>query len=313
MTPHDGEAVAITDIWSGLGLPGLIDVHTHFMPKPVLDKVWHYFDSAGPKVGRRWPITYRADESQRIATLRRFGVRRFTALVYPHKPQMAAWLNQWAVDFARTTPDCLATGTFYPEPSAADYVADAIRAGTRVFKAHLQVGGYDPNDPLLEDVWSVIEEAGTPVIIHCGSGPVPGEHTGPLPIRRLLSRHPQLTLIIAHMGMPEYGEFLDICRDFARVWLDTTMAFTAFVNETMPFPESQLHRLRDVGDHILFGSDFPNIPYGYVEAMTAITRLPGIDDDWLRGVFYRNAAQLFAVAANGDDKTCRTTEKGQRT
>jgi len=23
-----------------LGLPGIIDVHTHFMPKRVLDKVW---------------------------------------------------------------------------------------------------------------------------------------------------------------------------------------------------------------------------------------------------------------------------------
>ena len=23
-----------------LGLPGIIDVHTHFMPEPVMDKVW---------------------------------------------------------------------------------------------------------------------------------------------------------------------------------------------------------------------------------------------------------------------------------
>lgn len=296
-----GEAAAIRDIWSGLGLPGLIDVHTHFMPKSVLDKVWRYFDSAGPKVGRPWPITYRADEAQRLATLRSFGVRRFTALVYPHKPAMAAWLNQWAADFARDTPDCLATATFFPEPGAPRYVAEAIHAGVRVFKAHVQVGDYDPNDPLLDDVWNVIEEAGTPVVIHCGSGPVPGEHTGPQPIRQLLSRYPRLTLIIAHMGMPEYGEFLDICRDFDWVWLDTTMAFTAFVNEAMPFPGVQLRRLPAAGDRILFGSDFPNIPYGYFDAMTAITRLPGIDDDWLRGVFYRNAARLFAVDGTGDD------------
>jgi predicted TIM-barrel fold metal-dependent hydrolase len=291
----DDEAAAVRRLWSGLGLPGVIDVHTHFMPKSVLDKVWRYFDSAGPLVGRRWPITYRISEFHRIATLRGFGVRRFTSLVYPHKPKMAAWLNQWAADFARSTPDCLATATFYPEPGAADYVADAVRAGTRVFKAHLQVGRYDPNDPLLDEAWGVIEDTGTPVVIHCGSGPVPGEHTGPEPIRRLLGRHPRLVLVIAHMGMPEYGEFLDICEDFGRVRLDTTMAFTRFVNETMPFPVSQLHRLHEVGDRILFGSDFPNIPYSYHEAMTALTKLSGIDEDWLRGVFYGNAARLFAL------------------
>jgi predicted TIM-barrel fold metal-dependent hydrolase len=297
MTDRGDEAAAVRELWSGLGLPGIIDVHTHFMPKSVLDKVWHYFDSAGPKVGRRWPISYRDNESHRVATLRRFGVRRFTSLVYPHKPQMAAWLNQWAIDFARSTPDCLASATFYPEVDAADYVAEAIRSGARVFKAHVQVGGYDPNDPLLEGVWAVIEDAGIPVVIHCGSGPVPGAHTGPEPIRRLLRRHPRLALVIAHMGMPEYGEFLDICGAFEHVRLDTTMAFTTFIDETMPFPPAQRHRLREVGDRILFGSDFPNIPYGYLDALTAVTELAGVDDEWLRGVFYRNAARLFAIAS----------------
>ena len=55
-------------------------------------------------------------------------------------------------------------------------------------------------------------------------------------------------------------------------------------------------RLRDLGDKILFGSDFPNIPYGYVEAMRVLTRIDGVDDDWLRGVFHDNAAALFGPA-----------------
>jgi predicted TIM-barrel fold metal-dependent hydrolase len=287
------EVAAVRKSWSELNLPGMIDVHTHFMPKSVLDKVWNYFDTAGPLVGRRWPISYRASESRRVEMLRQFGVRRFTSLVYPHKPQMAAWLNQWAAEFAKSTPDCLATATFYPEPDAGSYVEAAIRGGTRVFKVHIQVGRFDPNDPLLDQVWGVIEDTGVPVVVHCGSGPVAGQHTGPEPIQRLLRRYPRLPLIVAHMGMPEYAEFLDICESFARVHLDTTMAFTPFIDETMPFPPSQHHRLRNVGDRILFGSDFPNIPYGYRDAMTAITRLPGVDDKWLRGVFHDNAARLL--------------------
>ncbi|HEX5142855.1 MAG TPA: amidohydrolase family protein [Mycobacterium sp.] len=283
-------------IWETLGLPGLIDIHTHFMPKPVMDKVWKYFDSQGPLVGRHWPITYRADEAQRVETLRRFGVRRFTSLVYPHKPEMAAWLNQWAAQFSLSTPDCLSTATFYPEPGAADYVRAALEDGARIFKAHIQVGNYDPNNALLDEVWGVLEDHGTPVIIHCGSGPVPGTHTGPEPIRALLRRYPRLALMVAHMGMPEYRDFLDICLQHDNVRLDTTMAFTAFAEEGMPLPRDVLARLPEAAERILWGSDFPNIPYSYSEAMTAVTDLKGIDDTWLRAVFYGNAARLFGLS-----------------
>src|ERR1700684_4479081 len=275
----DDDAAEVRQGGVGLGLAGVNDVHTHFMPKSVMDKVWQYFDSAGPLVGREWPINYRTAESERVQMLRQFGVLGFTALVYPHKPQMAAWLNQWAAQFSRETPDCLATATFYPEPDAGEYVAAAIAGGARVFKAHVQVGRYEPNDPLLDPAWGAIEDAGIPVVIHCGSGPAPGEHTGPEPIRLLLQRFPRLRLTIAHLGMPEYVDFMDICENSSDVRLDTTMAFPPFVNELMPFPSSQLNRLRDLGDRILFGSDFPNIPYSYADAMRSLTRLPGIDDE----------------------------------
>ncbi len=87
------EAERIAQFRQRHGLDSLIDVHTHFMPANVLDKVWKYFDAAGPLVGRPWPITYRHDEDERVATLRSFGVARFTSMLYPHRPEMAAWLN----------------------------------------------------------------------------------------------------------------------------------------------------------------------------------------------------------------------------
>ncbi|MDX1893377.1 amidohydrolase family protein [Mycolicibacterium sp. 050158] len=289
------EATAVRAMWNALELPGIVDVHTHFMPKSVMDKVWQYFDAAGPLVGRTWPITYRSGEADRVATLRGFGVRAFTSLIYPHKPLMAEWLNQWAAQFAAETPDCLATSTFFPEPGADAYVGAAIARGTRVFKAHVQVGAYDPNDPLLDGVWGVLQDAGTPVVIHCGSGPQPGKHTGPEPIRAVLARYPRLRLIVAHMGMPEYGDFLELCEAYPEVRLDTTMAFTPFVEETMPFPAADRPRLVELGDRILFGSDFPNIPYRYLEAIRVLTEQDGVDDAWLRGVLHDNAAQLFGL------------------
>ncbi|MFI2641734.1 amidohydrolase family protein [Streptomyces sp. NPDC018610] len=290
-----GESAEVRRFRDELGLPGLIDVHTHFMPERVLHKVWDYFDARGPLTGGlAWPIRYRRQEAERAALLREFGVRAFTSMLYPHKPQMARWLNEWAADFARRTPDCLHTATLYPEPGVETYVREAVEAGARVFKAHVQVGAYDPADELLQPAWGLLAEARIPVVMHCGSGPAPGEHTGPEPVARVLARHPRLRLIVAHMGMPEYEDFLGLAERHGSVRLDTTMAFTDFTEGFMPFPRRALPRLAALGDRVLLGSDFPNLPYPYAHQLHALERLD-LGPQWLRSVCHDNAAELFGV------------------
>jgi predicted TIM-barrel fold metal-dependent hydrolase len=288
------EAARLRERLERIALPGLVDVHTHFMPASMLEKVWAYFDRAGPLTGKPWPIAYRQSEDVRVATLRALGVERFTALAYPHKPGMADWLNSWSAGFADRHPDCLRSATFYPEAGAASYVREAIGAGVQVFKAHVQVGDYDPADPLLDGVWAALEEAGTPVVIHVGDGPAPGAFTGPAAAAELLRRHPDLTLVVAHLGLPDYGAFLDLCAAYPRVHLDTTMVFTRFTEADNPFPASRRADLAVLGERILFGSDYPNIPYPYGEAVDAVLDL-GLGDDWARGVLRENARRLFGL------------------
>ncbi|WP_105970349.1 amidohydrolase family protein [Streptomyces geranii] len=291
----EDEAAEVRRFWTRLGLPGLVDVHTHFMPERVLRKVWAYFDAVGTvDNGVEWPITYRLEEDERLAVIREFGVRAFTAMLYPHKPGMAQWLNRWATDFAARTPDCLHTSTLFPEPGVETYVREAVESGARVFKAHVQVGAYDPADELLDPAWGFLAETGTPVVIHCGSGPAPGKHTGPEPIGRVLARHPRLRLVVAHMGLPEYEDFLGLAERYGEVRLDTTMAFTDFAERMAGFPRSALPRLADLGDRVLLGSDFPNIPYPYVHQLHALQRLD-LGDDWLRAVCHDNGARLFGL------------------
>jgi hypothetical protein len=151
----------IPTFWRSLGIPGLIDIHVHFMPDRVQEKVWSFFDTVGPRTGIDWPISYRLPDAVRLELLRAWGVRAFPALSYPHKSDMAAWLNGWALGFADAEPDVVPAGTFFPEPSATDYVAAALEDGVRIFKAHLQVGGYDPRDRLLQPVWGQLTEVST--------------------------------------------------------------------------------------------------------------------------------------------------------
>ena len=111
-------------------------------------------------------------------------------------------------------------------------------------------------------------------------------------MREVLERHPTLTAVIAHMGAPEYAEFLAMAEDFERVHLDTTMAFTDFFEEMAAFPRDLLPRLRGPRDRVLLGSDFPNIPYPYAHQLESLERL-GLGEDWLRAVCWHNAVRLF--------------------
>ena len=282
--------------WRALGLPGLVDVHVHFLPPRVQAKVWSYFEAAETHYGAAWPVHYPLPEDDRLAVLDRLGVRAFPTLPYPHKAGMAAWLNDWSAAFAAAHPQVLSSATFFPEPEAPRYVAEALDRGVQVFKVHVQVGAFDPRDALLDPVWARLEETGTPVVIHCGSGPLRGEHTGPAPMEGLLERHPGLQLVIAHLGMPEYREFLDLAERFERVHLDTTMFATDFTERLMPFDPADRPRLAALRDKVLLGSDFPSIPYPYAHQLAALSRL-GLGDDWLRAVLHDNGARLFGVAA----------------
>ena len=295
MDNDDGDGDDGVAAWArDLGLPGIADVHTHFLPPRMLRRVWEHFEAAGPLIGRPWPITYKWPEEQRVEHLRHMGVRMFSALAYAHIPDMAASLNDWTLDFAERTPGCLPSMTFFPEPGNLDYVTSALDRGARIAKLHLQVGGFDPADPLLDGVWGRLSEVGLPVVVHAGSGPVKAAFTGPGPFERVLQRHPRLVAVIAHMGAPEYAGFLAIAERYPQVRLDTTMVATDFFAKIAPLPDALLPAIKSLGlnGQILLGTDFPNIPYSYSHQLISLDRL-NLGEDWLRAVCWSNAMTLF--------------------
>jgi hypothetical protein len=299
MPPDSWPDADVPAWWSSLGLPGLFDVHVHFLPPRMQRKVWAAFDLAGPMIGREWPITYRASEEERVEVLRGLGVRRFSALSYAHLPDMAEPLNDWAAAFAQRTPGCLSCATFFPEQGVAAYVEARLRSGVELFKVHVQVGDFDPNDPVLAEAWGLITDARVPVVLHVGSGPMPGTYTGPETLERLLRSHPRLVVVLAHMGLPEYAEFVALADTYEDLHLDTTMVFTDFSEVKAPFPRDLLPRLVDLQERILLGSDFPSIPYPYAHQLEALDRLE-LGDDWLRAVCWDNGARMFGPGAIGD-------------
>ncbi|MGH3761193.1 amidohydrolase family protein [Actinophytocola sp.] len=282
---------------AGLGLPGLVDVHVHFMPDAVQRKVWEFFDRAPEEYGTEWPIRYRVPAPERLGILRELGVRTFAPLVYPHKPGMAAWLNDWVLDFAARTPGAVPTATLYPEPGVADYLAEALAAGARCVKAHVLVGAYDPRSPELDPAWGLLAEAGVPVVVHCGNGPAAGPFTGLDVFEQVLARHPRLVAVLAHAGAPDHAEALDLVERYPRVHLDTTMVGVPFNSADRRLPADWTARLAGVADRVALGSDFPNIPYDYAVQLDAIASWA--EDDrlgvpFLRAVLHDTPARLVA-------------------
>lgn len=294
------EAAEVRAFWQALGLPGLMDLHVHFLPPPIERAVWREFDTGGELIGRDWPILYRTDAASRLQLLRDFGVRRFPTLPYAHKPGVAGFLNDWSRDFAAEVPEALWTATFYPETAAASYVDGLVRAGVEVFKVHSQVGRFHVDDPLLDPVWGLLEDSGTPVVAHVGSGPVGTPYTGPAAMGRLLRRFPRLQVLIAHLGAPETADFLALAEQHDGVHLDTSMALAPFFTDPHGgqggLAPDLVPRLAALQQRVVHGSDFPTLPFRYVDQLGWLADL-GLGEDWLRDVCWHNAVRLIGDPA----------------
>jgi uncharacterized protein len=277
---------------AALGIPGIIDAHVHFLPDSIQNAVWRWFDRVTPP----WPITYRSSADARLQILAELGVMHHTALAYAHRPGMLPFLNDHTLGLARAVPAVTPTFTTYPEPGVAVEAERCLAAGGQAVKVHLQVGGFDATDPLLDGAWSLLQDAGIPVILHAGAvadGSGNEEWCGPEPVRRLLGRFPRLRLVIAHLGAPDHDAFVALAEKHDGVWLDTAMVFTdpPYLG---PSPTHLVERLGALGDRIVFGSDFPTIPHQFAAQVNGLADL-GLGDDWLRAVLWTNGLRLFGL------------------
>jgi uncharacterized protein len=170
-------------------------------------------------------------------------------------------------------------------------------------KVHLQVGGFDSVDPLLDEAWQRLAEAGTPIVLQAGAvadGSGNEQWCGPEPVRRPLHRFPRLRLVITHMGTPDEDAFVGLAEVHDRLWLDMAMVFT-----DPPYlgpPSVHLaDRIGALGDRVVFGSDLPTIPHQFAAQVSGLAS-PGLGDDWLRGVLWHNGPATPGQSGQNDGR-----------
>lgn len=246
----------------------IIDMHVHVFPERMFEAIWAYFESANWSVHRQY-----ADAIEK--TLSSHGVMAAAALSYPHKTGIAGPLNIFMESLGRDHPFFLPFASVHPDDSDfREYVDRALRSPhIHGFKFQPLVQCFDINDARLDYLYGGCIENAKPLVMHVGTAPIANDFVGVGHFSRLMKRFPDLRVCVAHMGAFEIEDFLAMMDDYPDIWLDTAMinTTTTLFDNSWCIDPAELARKKS---RICFGSDWPNVPYDYEEALASLDRFP---------------------------------------
>jgi predicted TIM-barrel fold metal-dependent hydrolase len=274
------------------GLPPVVDAHVHVFPDSLFGAVRQWFDR------HAWKIRYRMPTAEIFAFLLSRGIRHIVALQYAHRPGMAADLNRYMIDQCRPYAERV-TGlaTVFPgEAGAGEILQEAFDAGLAGVKLHAHVQCFDLEAEAMAPIFACCRRNDKPLVIHAGREPKseaylcdPHQICGVAKVERVLQAFPGLKLCVPHLGFDELDAYRRLVERHDSLWLDTTMVLADYFPVAQPI---DLRRYRP--DRILYGSDFPNIPYAWDRELK-ILEAAGLDQDLLERILNRNAGELFGL------------------
>jgi predicted TIM-barrel fold metal-dependent hydrolase len=274
-----------------------IDIHTHLHPERLSRAIRKWFTDHSD-----WKLEYPTEPELVAAFLRDHGVERFVYFSYAHKAGIAREINAWLHAAAGRLPDGIPLGTIHPDdPDLMDAVEEALVGyGFRGFKFHINVQRFFPDDPRVLPVYERLLALDRFLLIHVGSAPWPNDFDGFPRFAHVMDMFPRLKVVVAHMGSFETRQFMALMERCPNLYLDTTMAFAPVRHEHRRI-ETRLNRISVTNDDLLrwqdrivFGSDFPNLPYPYEEEREALW-LRDLPLAVFRKIFRDNAAALLGL------------------
>jgi len=265
----------------------MIDIHTHLHPPKLFRAIRKWFSE-----NSSWKLTYPTQPADVAAHLRNCGVTRFVFCSYAHKAGIAEEINNWLIQTSNELGRFgVPLATVHPsDGNYIEYYEMALDNGCVGLKIHEDVQKLSINDAALDPILEISSRHGAFVLVHVGSIPwTSHSNDGPQRLRTVLGRYPSLSIIVAHMGVPDTAQYLQIAEDHPNLYLDTTMTLA---------PESPFYSpiAGDIfeahADRLIYGSDFPNIPYSYEQDIRAIEELSS-NPRVRQAVFEDNAGKLL--------------------
>lgn len=273
-------------------LPFVVDAHVHLFVEPLFRAIWRWFDEHG------WPIRYKLTTPRVLDFLLGRGLGHVVALHYAHKPGIARGMNAFMAEVvAANAGRVTGMATVFPgEEDAASILEDAFALGLRGVKMHCHVQCMAPDDERLDDVYRACVRHDLPLVLHAGREPKspayrcdPYELCSADRVDRVLRAHPSLRLCVPHLGADEFEAYARLLEQHERLVLDTTMMLADYFPVEVPVPLFLRHPER-----ILYGTDFPNLPYAWDREVRRLKerRLP---DASLEAILSGNARRFFRI------------------
>lgn len=225
-----------------------------------------------------------------LSLMRSAGVDRAVLLPIATKPTQQTVINDWAASLDGRD-GLISFGSVHPDAADMEDELRRIKAlGLHGVKLHPDYQGFFINEKRLDPLWDALEQLDLPVVVHAGLDPLSPDRIYCMPDKaaEMLSRHPKLKIVLAHMGGNEHWqEALDsLCGISGEVYLDT--AYILFC------PDDLLTRMirKHGADRVLFASDCPWTDPA--QTFRKIDSLP-LTDDEKEKIFHQNAERLLSL------------------
>jgi len=272
-------------------LPPIIDAHVHLFPDSIFASIWKWFDQFG------WPIRYKLTSPDVIEFLLSHGISRIVALHYAHKPGIARKLNRYMADICSSYSQVTGMATVMPgEKDAAAILKEAFDLGLAGVKLHSHVQCFDLISKEMYEIYDTCTQYGKPLIMHAGREPKsPGYRCDPHQLcsaeklESIIKNYPGLNICVPHLGADEFDAYRQMVERYDNLWLDTTMALAEYLPTTY-FPD--LARMRT--DRIIFGTDFPSIPYAWDREIKKLCQLK-LPAQHLSMILDQNARDFYSI------------------
>ena len=271
----------------------VIDSHVHVFPKRLSNAVRRWFDS------HAWKFKYNGTSEELIQLLFDQGIAGLFLLTYAHRPGMADHLNEFIANMMTRFPHTIGFATLHPkDDNPREIIRHAFEdLGLFGIKLHCHVQRIAPDDPVLFPVYEALLEYDRVLIMHGGRGPSSPAYgidvttiSGVNRVENVLKRYPDLQVIIPHLGVDESERFYSLLDRYPNLYSDTAMIchFFDFQNDRI------WDKLILYADRILYGTDYPSIPYELEKELRALLDLD-LGEEPLRKILFENAMKLFPI------------------
>jgi len=270
----------------------VIDTHVHVFPSDISKAVRHWFQT------HAWTFRYAGTAEELIRLQFENGVAGLVLMGYAHRPGVAPTINETIGLLLQQFPHTAGLAAVHPEDedSAGIIKRARERFGICGVKMHCHVMRIAPDDPRVFPIYEAVLEFDGVVNIHAGKEPAIEAYgmdvrsiCGARHVENVLERYPKLKMIVPHLGFDETDRFYALTERFPNLYLDTTMVIGGFFQV-----EVSREKLIRYADRILYGTDYPHIPYDMETEVRALLDMdPG--EEALRKILFENAAGLFPL------------------